>query len=248
MLRIIPVTVLSVTVLMISAAAAQPVFDVASVRASQSGRGEGDWRDDIQASPGSVIMRNVSLKTAIRWAYHVMSYQVSGPDWIENDRYNISGKAAGPASEDELRLMLQALLAERFHLAFHRQTKELHAYEMVIAKGGAKFHESQVEGEPIVNPDKSRMTVDVKGMPASQIVDVLSRMLHSPVINNTGFTGRYDATVNIARYMPDGTTPFEPIATIILAMQEELGLKLESKKMAIDLLIVDHAEKIPAEN
>jgi uncharacterized protein (TIGR03435 family) len=243
MFRIIPVAIL-----LLSAAAAQPVFDVASVRVSQSGRGEGDWRDDIQASPGSVIMRNVTLKTAIRWAYHVMDYQVTGPDWIGSDRYNISGKSAEPVAEDQLRLMLQTLLAERFQLAFHRQTKELHAYEMVVAKSGAKFHESKVEGEPVVNPDKTRMTVDVKGFPASQIVDVLSRMLHAPVINNTGFTGRYDATVNIARYMPDGTTPFEPVATIILALQEELGLKLESKKMMLDLLIVDHAEKVPAEN
>ncbi len=243
MFRIIPVTLL-----LLYAAAAQPVFDVAAVRVSQSGRGEGDWRDDIQASPGSVIMRNVTLKTAIRWAYHVMDYQVTGPDWIGTDRYNISGKSTEPVAEDQLRLMLQALLAERFQLAFHRQTKELHAYEMVVAKCGAKFHESKVEGEPVVNPDKSRMTVDVKGFPASQIVDVLSKMLHAPVINNTGFTGRYDATVNIARYMPDGSTPFEPVATIILALQEELGLKLESKKMMLDLLIVDHAEKVPAEN
>jgi len=234
--------------LFISALSAQPAFDGASVRASQSGRGEGDWRDDIQASPGSLIMRNVSLKTAIRWAYHVMNYQVTGPDWIESGRYNISGKAAGPADEDQLRLMLQALLTERFKLEFHRQAKELRAYEMVVAKGGAKFHESKIEGEPVVNPDKARTTVDVKAMPASYIVDMLSKVLHSPVINNTGFTGRYDATVNIARYMPDGSAPFDPVATIVLAVQEELGLKLESKKMMLDLLIVDHAEKVPVEN
>ena len=102
--------------LLISAVSAQPAFDVASVRATQARRGEGDWRDDIQASPGSLIMRNVTLKAAIRWAYHVMSYQVTGPDWLEIDHYNISGKAGGPVDEDQLRLMLQALLAERFKL------------------------------------------------------------------------------------------------------------------------------------
>jgi uncharacterized protein (TIGR03435 family) len=119
---------------------------------------------------------------------------------------------------------------------------------LTVGKGGPKFHESQLEGEPILNPDKSRMAVDVKGMPASQVVDALSRVLQSPVINNTGFTGRYDISMNIAKYLPDGTSPFDPISTIILAVQEELGLKLESKKMALDLLIVDRAEKVPVEN
>lgn len=233
---------------LISAVSAQPAFDVASVRATQARRGEGDWRDDIQASPGSLIMRNVTLKAAIRWAYHVMNYQVTGPDWLEIDHYNISGKAGGPVDEDQLRQMLQSLLAERFKLEFHRQTKEMQVFSLMVGKGGAKIHESEVEGEPVMNPDKSRMVVDVKGMPASYVVDMLSRVLHAPVINNTGLNGRYDATVHLSKYMPDGSTPFDPIATIIVAMQEEFGLKLESKKMALDLLIIDHAEKVPVEN
>jgi uncharacterized protein (TIGR03435 family) len=234
--------------LLISALSAQPAFDVASIRASQSGRGEGDWRDDIQVSPGSLIMRNVTLKTAMRWAYQVYDYQISGSAWMANDRFIISAKAADPVAEDQLRLMLQTLLAERFKLVFHRETKEEKVYSLTVGKGGPKFHESTVEGEPAINPDKSKMIVEVKGMPASRIVDMLSRILQAPVINNTGFTSRYDAALNIARYMPDGSSPFDPVATIIVAMQEELGLKLESKKMPIDLLIVDHAEKIPAEN
>jgi uncharacterized protein (TIGR03435 family) len=227
---------------------AQPAFEVASVRAGESGHGEGDWRDDIQASPGSLIMRNVSLKTAMKWAYHVMDYQVVGPEWIGGDRYNISAKSAGPADEDQLRAMLGTLLADRFKLTFHRQTKEMQTYVLNIAKGGAKFHASLVEGEPVINPDKARMTVDVKGIPATQVVDMLSRVLHAPVINNTGLSGRFDASVNMARYIPDGSTPFDPIATIMAAMQEELGLKLDAKKMAVDLLIVDRAEKVPVEN
>jgi uncharacterized protein (TIGR03435 family) len=252
MLRIIPVTVLSVTFLMISAAAAQPVFDVASVRGSQGGKGEGSRRENIQASPGSLNMRNVSLKSAIRWAYHVMEYQVSGPDWLNFERFDIAAKAAEPASDDQLRLMLQALLAERFKLTLHRETKELACFVMVAAKGGLKFHESQTtDGEPVVNPDKSSMTVEVKGVPATQFVEMLSNILHAPVINNTGLSGRYDAKVNFGKYIPDGTSKegaFDPISMIITGLQEELGLKLESKKMPLDLLIVDHAEKIPAEN
>lgn len=235
-------------ILLVPALFSQPTFDVASVHATKGGTGEGDWRDDIHTSPGSLIMRNVTLKTAIRWAYSVMDYQVLGPDWTGSDRYEISAKAGGPASEDQLRLMLRSLLAERFKLTIHRQTKEMQAYLMTIGKGGAKFHESQVDGEPVVNPDKSRMIIEVKAMPATQVVDMLSRVLRAPVINNTGLTGRYDVSFNMARYIPDGSTPFDPIATIILAAQEELGLKLESKKVPIDLFVIDHAEKMPIEN
>jgi uncharacterized protein (TIGR03435 family) len=247
MLRII-----LVTGLLVSAAKGQAVFDVASIRASQIGRGgEGSRREKVQISPGSLNMQNVSLKSAIRWAYHVMDYQVSGPDWLNFERFDIAAKAAEPASEDQMRMMLQALLAERFKLALHRETKELPAYVLVVAKGGLKFHESQTEGEPVLNPDKARMGVEVKGVPATQFIEMLSNILHAPVINKTGLEGRYDATVNVGKYMPDGSAgaaPFDPVSMVMTALQEELGLKLESKKMALDFLIIDRVEKVPVEN
>ena len=239
-------------VLLVSAAVGQPVFEVASVRASAGGRGEGSRRESIQTSPGSLNMRNVTLKSAIRWAYHVMDYQVSGPDWINFDRYDISAKAAEAAPDKQLEVMLQALLAERFKLTLHRETKDLPCFVMVAAKGGLKFHESEItDGEPVINPNKTSMSVEVKGVPATQFVEMLSTILHAPVINNTGLSGRYDATVNFGKYLPDGSGKegaFDPISTILLGLQEELGLKLESKKMPLDLLIVDHAEKMPVEN
>jgi uncharacterized protein (TIGR03435 family) len=239
-------------VLLISAAVGQPVFEVASVRASAGGKGEGSRRENIQASPGSLNMRNVSLKSAIRWAYHVMDYQISGPDWLGFERFDIAAKAASPVPEDQLRLMLQPLLAERFKLTLHRETKELPAYLLVVAKGGIKFHESQTtDGEPVVNPDKTHMTVEVNGVTATQFVEMLSNFLHAPVVNNTGLSGRYDAKVNFGKYLPDGTGKegaFDPIGTILTGLQEELGLKVESKKLPLDLLIIDHAEKVPMEN
>jgi uncharacterized protein (TIGR03435 family) len=238
-------------VLLISAAVGQPAFEVASIRASQGGRGEGSRRENIQVSPGSLSMRNVSLRSSIRWAYHVMDYQVSGPDWMNFERYDISAKAAEGVPEDQMRLMLQALLAERFKLVLHKETREHAAYSLIVAKGGPKFQESQIaEGEPVMNADKAKMSVEVKGVTATQFVDMLSNILHAPVINNTGLTGRYDAKVDIAKYIPDGTgnTPFDPVATILLGLQEELGLKVESKKMVLDFWIVDRVEKVPVEN
>jgi uncharacterized protein (TIGR03435 family) len=237
-----------IALLMAEAASAQPSFEVASVRASP---GEGNRHENIQTSPDSLSMRNVTLKSAVRWAYHVMEYQVSGPDWMNFERYDISAKAAEPASEDELRLMLRVLLAERFKLTLHRESKELQAYVMVVAKGGIKFHESQGDGEPAFEPDKSLTSVRFKRIPASQIIEVLSKILQAPVINNTGLTGYYDATIDIGKYMQDrpaSDSPADILPILINGLQGELGLKLESKKVPLDLLIIDHAEKVPVEN
>jgi len=240
---------LRIGLLFLSAAMAQPVFDAASVRANQFGKGQ----ESIQANPGSLNMRNVSLKTVIRWAYHVMDHQISGPDWLGHQRFDIVAKAPTPAPEAELRIMLQALLAERFKLTVHRETKELQAYVLVVAKGGIKFHESKEEGELDVGPppDKNHRTLNFKRVPASQFLEMLSQALHAPVINNTGLEGRYDATIDIGKYIADAAPkdrPFDPVPLIVTALQEELGLKLESKKMPLDLLVIDHAEKVPSEN
>jgi uncharacterized protein (TIGR03435 family) len=241
------------------AAGAPAAFEVASIRVSQLGKagGEGSRRENIQVSPGSVTMRNVSLRSCVRWAYHVVDYQVTGPDWLNSERYDIAAKAAGPTTEDQLRVMLQALLAERFKLALHRQTKELPAYVLMAGKNGPKVHESQTEGEMVVEPNQSRMTVSVQRAPVSQLVEMLSNLFRAPVLDETGLKGRYDISVNVAKYLPElgkrgeehgAEAQADPLSIVTLALQEELGLKLESRKASIDLLIVDHAEKTPVEN
>jgi uncharacterized protein (TIGR03435 family) len=197
-------------------------------------------------------MRGVSLKTAIRWAYHVLDYQVSGPDWIGFQRYDIAAKAAEPVTEDQLRQMLQTLLAERFKVALHRQTKELPAYVLVVGKNGPKVHKSTTEGESSIQPDRARMTVAVQRTPISQLVEVLATVLRAPVLDETGLRGNYDITVNLAKYIPTdrlaGDPPLDPFALIMTGLQEELGLKLESRKVQLELVVVDRAEKIPTEN
>jgi uncharacterized protein (TIGR03435 family) len=240
-----------------SANAPAPAFDVASVKASQSGTAGGPRRrENIQVSPGTVTMRNVSLKASIRWAYHVTDFQVSGPDWLDSERYEIAGKAAGPATEEQLRLMMQALLQERFKLALHRQTKELSAYVLVVGKNGPKVHETKTEGEASIDVNQRQLSVSVQRAPVSQLVEMMSNMLRAPVIDMTGLTGRYDITLNVAKYAADmaargqsiESAPADPLALISMILQEEFGLKLEAKKMPLDVLIVDHAEKVPVEN
>ncbi len=125
-----------------------PAFDVASVKpnTSSKGGGEGSRRESLENSPGSLTFRNVSLRTAITWAYGVQDYQVTGPGWIVDERYDIEAKALVPAPEVQMRLMLRTLLAERFKLKVHRQQKEMAALVAVVAKGGAKL-------KPAENPD-----------------------------------------------------------------------------------------------
>jgi uncharacterized protein (TIGR03435 family) len=234
------------------AAGVPPTFDVASTKVSQIGKagGEGSRRENIQVSPGSLNMRNVSLKSAIRWAYHVMDFQVNGPDWIANERYDIMAKAAGPAPDEQLRLMLQALLADRFKVAIHRQTKEMSAYALIVGKNGPKFHESQSDGESSLMPDQKTMKVVVQRTPMSQLVEMLGNVLRSPVVDLTELKGRYDITLELAKYIPDrsSTEPMDPLAIITRGLQDELGLKIEPRKLPIDLVIVDRAEKLPVEN
>ena len=243
-----------------SADAPAPAFDVASVKPGQpaeSGRGGGRGRrDNIQVSPGTVTMRNVSLKACIRWAWHVSEFQVTGPDWLDSERYEIAGKAPGPATEEQLRLMMQTLLRERFKLALHRQTKELSAYVLVVGKNGLKVQETKTEGETSIDINQRQLSVSVQRAPVSQLVEMMSNLLRAPVIDMTGLTGRYDITLNIAKYAGDmaargqsvDSLSADPQALISMILQDEFGLKLEARKMPLDLLIIDRVEKVPVEN
>ena len=235
------------------AAWGQATFEVASVKVNQLSKtgGEGSRRENLQVSPGTVTMRNLTLRSTIKWAYHVFDYQITGPEWLNSERYDIVAKAKGPATEEEMRPMMQALLAERFKLALHRQTKEMSAYVLIVAKGGPKFKESPGEGDPLMEPNQKTMTFTARRVPMSFLTDKLSEVFRAPIVDQTGLKGKYEVTIDAAKYMADmqahGDIPPDPLALIVRGLQEELGLKLEPKKTAVDLLIIDGAEKIPVE-
>ena len=228
-------------------AADPPAFDVASVKASQRAPERG-WREPIQATPGSLTMRGVTLKASIAWAYHVLECQVSGPGWMGEQRYDVMAKAAGPAGEPELRRMLQSLLADRFQLALHRQNKEMAAYVLTVGKNGPKFAESKSEGDSGIEPDRKTMSITAHRVSVAQVIGMLSQMYQAPVIDQTGLAGRYDVTIDARKYIPQSGEKTDPFSIIETGLQQELGLKLESRKMAVDLLIVDRVEKAPVEN
>lgn len=254
--HMVPVTV-SLMFLGAGAAFGQS-FEVASVKASVPGavREPRAVGPNIRVSPGSVTMRGVTLRASIRWAWHVSAYQVTGPDWLDSERYEITGKASGPATEDELRAMMQALIQERFKLAFHRQTKELAAYVLVAGKNGPKVQEAKTEGEMNVDVNQKQLSVSVQRAPVSQMIDMISNILRAPVIDQTGLTGRYDLTLNVAKYVGDmaargqsmDSLQADPMAIISMILQEEFGLKLEGRKVPLEMVIIDHAEKVPVEN
>ena len=239
-----------------------PAFEVASIRESQTavvgGKMEGHGRENIQVSPDSVTMRNASLRTCIRWAYHVMDYQVNGPDVIARQRFDIIAKAGAPAGDDQLLAMMQTMLSERFKLSFHRLTKEQSGYVLIVGKGGPKFTESKENGESSIDPDIKKMVVTVQRTPISQLIEMLSNIFRAPVIDETALKGKYDITINVAKYMaefghakemPAGEAPPDPMSIIMRGVQEELGLKLEARsKLPVDYLVVDHIEKAPTEN
>ncbi len=232
--------------------AAAPAFDVASIKSTRaSATREGGRRERIEAVPGSLIMGNVRFQTAVRWAYHVQEYQVMGPGWIGEERFDIVAKAGSPVPEADLRLMLQTLLAERFHLAVHRQTKEMSAYVVTVGKNGHKLQESQGEGAMDVKP-AGPMVATIQRADLDELASMLSQPLQAPVVNMTGLKGRYDFKVDMAPYItPEVTSaksPMDLIGVGITAMQEQLGLKMESKRVPVDLVVIDRAEKSPIEN
>jgi uncharacterized protein (TIGR03435 family) len=254
-----------------------PVFDVVSVKPDKSVSG----MIRVMAKPDGYSATNVSLKMLLQGAYGIREDLISGaPGWVDSARYDIDAKVAGPdvdtlkkLSPEQRRSMLQPLLAERFKLVVHTETKQLPVYELVVAKGGSKLKEA-TPGDPYANgfkgPDGAgrggmirvgRGQLTAQGVPTSSLANMLSQQLHKTVIDKTGLTGKYDLELN---WTPDqGAEPMfkgndgslqraEPAPdpsgpSIFTAIQEQLGLKLQSAKGPVETLVIDHVE-MPSEN
>jgi uncharacterized protein (TIGR03435 family) len=188
------------------------------------------------------------MRAAIHWAFDVPEFQISGPAWLTSERYTITAKAPSTAAEDQLRLMLRSLLADRFKLVIHAEQKTLPYYVLTVAKGGPKFKESTDTGEPILTAGPNSATAVIRRVPMSQLIDMLQPILQSPIVDQTGLKGRYDATLNIGALISTPIQNDDLNGTVITALQDLLGLRLEPKKGPLDMLVVDHAEKVPTEN
>jgi uncharacterized protein (TIGR03435 family) len=237
-----------IVVVAVAAWAQGPVFDAASVKVNTAHEtnGEGRARPSINTTPGSLTVRNATLSECIQWAYGVQTFQVSGPGWINSERYDISARAEGGAAATQLRVMLQALLAERFKLVLRREKKELPGYALLVAKGGAKMRESSGEGEPVMTPNRAIMTTQRATMP--WFATVLTNPLRAPVQDQTGLTGRYDFSIDVSKYVTPDTGPEGMAIGLREALEQELGLRVEARKLSLETLVVERAEKAPVQN
>jgi uncharacterized protein (TIGR03435 family) len=240
----------------LSAACAFPQtrFDVASIKPSRLS-GEGRNRENLIANPGTLTMHNVSLRSALQWAYRMKEYQVSGPTWIGDARFDISAKAAYGAGEDQLRAMLQNLLADRFKIALHHEKKDLPFYALLVAKNGPKLAAGKADGKSLLQP--KGMGLEAQDTSLSEVADLLTqiatRMNLPPVVDMTGLKGRFDFMVDATDLLQsigagNAPDPSTIMVGVIEILQEQLGLRAELRKTLTDALIVDRAEKLPSEN
>jgi uncharacterized protein (TIGR03435 family) len=226
--------------------ASPPEFEVASVKVSH----EPPDSDASKTAVGSVWMRGMTLRASIGMAYNLKELQVlGGPKWLDSERYDIDAKSAGAAKGPELMAMLQTLLAERFQLAVHHESKAFSGYALVVAKGGLKIPAVE-PGKPSVSTHNSSMTAEKASM--ADLARNLSRRLKAPTDDATGLTSAFDFKFEMPPQdgriaTVDGDAPGSFAAALSAALQDQLGLKLEGRKIPTEVLVVDRAEK-PAEN
>ena len=231
--------------------AAPPNFEVASVKVNAGGVGgeRGGGRDIITPAPAGVNMTAVRLHSIVQWAYHLQTIQVSGPSWIDNDRYDIVAKAPGPVTTEQLRQMTRALLTQRFKLEFHKETKVMPAYVVSVAKSGHKMKPSEGEGEMQVKPGSSRMIANFTHVTLAQLSEMLSSPLQGVVVDETGLKGSWDFTIDASSFAATQPTGIDDMINMVIqAVNEQLGVKIEQKKVPAEVLVVDRAERVPVEN
>ena len=177
-----------------------PAFDVASIRPVEPGKKEGKGgplTHRVHTTPGNVIMRDIGLDEVIMWAYDVEHYQISGPSWLPPARFDITAKADGEPPEEQMRAMMQTLLATRFVLKQHREDKEMACMALLVGKDGAKLKASEDQGESTFDGGKNgRPTVTLSRVSLHEFAAALSDPVHKPVIDMTGLKGTYTFTLD----------------------------------------------------
>lgn len=219
----------------LAVAAQVSTFEVASVKPVEPPAGP--HVVSLIINHGRLNIEAAELRQIVGLAYAIQRVRVmGGPAWADSEQFDIAAKAeSSEATRDEIRSMLQTLLAERFKLAVHRETKELPAYSLVVAKGGSKLKvavpDTKSGFSDATGPNGGVQTV-FAASPLRILVNMLANSLGSPVVDQTGLDGLYD----YAFEWPDARSS-------IFASVGQLGLKLEAKKVPIEVVVMDRAER-----
>jgi uncharacterized protein (TIGR03435 family) len=221
-----------------------PAFEVATIKPTGPSV---DGHTHINYPAGDRFSAsNITILALMEWAYGMSERQVlDGPGWLASTRFDIQAKAdADPIKgltaeqdRDLKRRMVQALLAERFHLVVHRETRTLPAYDLIVAKGGAKIQLTKSNGKSI---GAGRTHFNGEGLSMILIAEELSKISGRVVVDKTNLSDRYDLKL---QWSPDDVPAADNSApSLFTAIQEQLGLKLESVKEPVPVLVIDHVE------
>jgi uncharacterized protein (TIGR03435 family) len=234
-------------------------FEVASIRPATPGDTSGKFA--TMQSAHQFTVRNYSAKDLISFAYNLPPRLITGgPSWAEIDKYNILAGTAGEARPklDEQMSMMRTLLADRFKLTFHTESKDLPVYVLTVAKGGIKFGESaNPNGQPnLVSVGRpTGITLPARNATMGQFASTLQRgILDRPVVDKTNLTAKYDFDLEwlyddtqFGGNLPPPTPQNVPKPDLFSALQQQLGLRLDSSREFVDVIVIDRVEK-PTEN
>jgi uncharacterized protein (TIGR03435 family) len=271
-LVVVMATWLAVAMSMHAQVASVPAFDAVSIKPNKAG----DERMMVRQGPDRFAGTNITLKMLLRFAYDLKTEdQIVGlTGAADSGRFDVEAKMDAdtvaalkkfPKEEAgaQQRAMLRAMLADRFQLKVHHETKELSMYDLVIAKGGFKLKDADpnnsyangikgIDGQ--AHPGMMRMgmgELTAQAIPISNLANFLAQELHKQVMDKTGLTGKYDIQLKWApEDMPAESheaTGADSAPSLFTALQEELGLRLESVRGPVDTIVVDHVE-MPSEN
>jgi len=236
---------------------ADPSFDVATIKPNPSG---GKHLQGLTMIGRNFTVRNGSLSDLVIFAYKVQAKQIVGlPSWSDNDRYDIAAvpDVEGEPGPDQLRMMLRKLLAERFKLSFHHETRDLSAYVLTAGSNAKKLSPS-TSSESLpglgMQPGSGGLQLVMHNATLGDFTEFLQWLvLDRPVVDRTGVAGRFDYTVTFtpddsefgghAPKLPERTDATESAPSLFEAIQQQLGMKLAAEKTAVDVIVVDHVEK-----
>ncbi len=226
-------------------AASGQSFEVASIKVNtkRPDPGEESVSDVRIAGPGHVRAINANLFECLQWAYQLSDEQISGPDWLRENRpsFDIEAKAPPGTPGPELRRMMQMLLTERFGMKLRRETRVVAGYELVAAKGGPKLPPAKSDASPgLVSSGAGLVTGG--SVTAPRLARALAAELKRPVADKTGIEQRFSFEL---KYSPDGGGDRPSLFT---ELEQTLGLKLTGAKLPVDYLIVESARRLPTEN